>query len=109
MMSSSAYHRPFNGSSTTNSHIKSSNERVGRTLSDLLRSRDKLILGTKQKIDNDDNVDVVADYDQQHEEIGQLTSQIISTLNVLVASGVKLMAGNKTSSVSVYSKSPSQV
>ena len=82
-MSSSAYHRPFNGSSTTTANIKSSNERgVGRTLSDLLRSRDKLILGCAAKQFDDDNV-VVADYDQQHEEIGQLTFQIISTLNVL--------------------------
>ena len=82
-MSSYAYHRPFNGSSTTTANIKSSNERgVGRTLSDLLRSRDKLILSCAAKQFDDDNV-VVADYEQQHEEIGQVTFQIISTLNVL--------------------------
>jgi len=69
-----AYHRPFN-------KVKSSSsaERIGRTLLDLIRTRDKV--SSPQSIANQQAQQL--DYDDQEQEITQLDIQIASLLNNL--------------------------
>jgi len=69
-----AYHRPFN-------KVKSSSsaERIGRTLLDLIRTRDKV--SSPQSIANQQAQQL--DYDNQEQEITQLDIQIALILNKL--------------------------
>ncbi|KAL7543410.1 hypothetical protein ACHAXR_012694, partial [Thalassiosira sp. AJA248-18] len=85
MNNTSAYHRPFQSSSSISTPI---NEKIGRKLLDILRSRDKLITKRSSPDDdenhqnnNDDNDD-----DDIKQELFQLEQELITQLHSLNAS-----------------------